>query len=141
MAVLLIAEVTKGVLGLDSTAKALTAASQLGEVHLLIASDSPGAAEEAAKLEGVSKVLTASDPAYANTLAEPVANLVVRLAEDYTHIAAPALVNAKNVLPRAAALLDVMVITDVQEIVDENTFVRPIYAGNAIQTVTSSDRI
>ena len=140
MAVLLIAEVTKGELALDTTAKAVTAARALGDVTVLCASEGCGdAAAEAAKLDGVAKVLCADHAAYGNSLAEPTANLILGLAGDYSHIAAPASVSAKNILPRVAALMDVMVITDVQEIVDENTFVRPIYAGNAIQKVTSSD--
>ncbi|HUF56179.1 MAG TPA: FAD-binding protein [Thermohalobaculum sp.] len=140
MAVLLLAEVLKGELALDTTAKAVTAAKALGDVTVLCASESCGeAAEQVAKLEGVSRVLCADHAAYGNSLAEPVAQLIVGLADDYSHIAAPASVSAKNILPRVAALLDVMVITDVQEIVDENTFIRPIYAGNAIQKVSSSD--
>ena len=140
MAVLLIAEVTKGELALDTTAKAVAGASALGDVTVLCASEGCGdAASQAAKLEGVTKVLCADAAIYGNSLAEPTAKLVVDLAGDYSHIAAPASVSAKNILPRVAALLDVMVITDVQEIVDENTFIRPIYAGNAIQKVTSSD--
>ncbi|MEM6680375.1 MAG: electron transfer flavoprotein subunit alpha/FixB family protein, partial [Pseudomonadota bacterium] len=141
MSVLLIAEVNKGTLAVDATAKALTAARALGPVTVLVASEgcSGGAAGEAAALEGVAKVLCADDPAYANQLAEPMAALVTSIASDYTHIIAPATVSAKNLLPRVAALLDVMVITDVQEIVDGETYVRPIYAGNAIQTVKSAD--
>ena len=98
-----------------------------------------GAAEAAAGLEGVSKVLCADDAAYGNGLAEPVANLIVSLAGDYEHIVAPATNSAKNILPRLAALLDVMVITDITAVIDGNTFERPIYAGNALQTVQSLD--
>ncbi|MCV2867005.1 FAD-binding protein, partial [Defluviimonas sp. WL0002] len=97
------------------------------------------AAAEAAKLDGVKKVLCAEDPSLGHRLAEPTAALIVSLAGDYSHIVAPATTDAKNVLPRVAALLDVMVISDVSGVVDADTFERPIYAGNAIQTVKSSD--
>ncbi len=138
MAVLLLAEVTGGELATDATAKALTAAKQMGDVTVLVAGPA-AAADAAAKLDGVAKVLSADDAAYANMLAEPVADLVISLAGDYGHIVAPATANAKNVLPRVAALLDVMVISDVSGVVDAETFERPIYAGNAIQTVKSTD--
>ncbi|MBI1492933.1 MULTISPECIES: FAD-binding protein [Rhodobacterales] len=140
MAVLLLAEVAGGELSVDATAKALTAAKAMGDVTVLCAgAGCGGAAEAAAKLDGVSKVLCADDAAYGNGLAEPMADLLVSLAGDYEHIVAPATSSAKNILPRAAALLDVMVISDVSAVVDANTFERPIYAGNAIQTVKSSD--
>jgi electron transfer flavoprotein alpha subunit len=140
MAVLLIAEVTGGVLGADSTAKALTAVKSLGDVHMLIAGEGvTTAAAEAAEFAGVSKVLTADSAAFGHGLAEPLADLVVALAPAYSHIAAPATAAAKNFAPRAAALLDVMVISDVTAVIDADTFERPIYAGNAIQTVKSSD--
>ncbi|SEQ68650.1 electron transfer flavoprotein subunit alpha/FixB family protein [Thalassovita taeanensis] len=140
MAVLLIAEVIGGVLAADATAKALTAAKAMGDVTVLVASSScSGAAEAAAKLDGVARVLCADDAAYGNGLAEPVADLIVSLAGDYEHIVAPATASAKNILPRVAALLDVMVLSDVTGVVDGATFERPIYAGNAIQTVKSSD--
>ncbi|MCG7494216.1 electron transfer flavoprotein subunit alpha/FixB family protein [Thalassobius sp. Cn5-15] len=140
MAVLLIAEVANGALAVDATAKALTAAKALGDVTVLCAGAScGGAAEDAAKLDGVSKVLCADDAAYGNGLAEPVADLVVSLAGDFSHIVAPSTAFAKNVAPRVAALLDVMVLSDVTAVVDADTFERPIYAGNAIQTVKSAD--
>ena len=140
MAVLLLAEVNDGELSLDATSKAVTAAAQLGDVTVLCAGGSAAtAAAEAAKISGVSKVLCAEDPALGHRLAESTADLIVSLAGDYEHIVAPATTDAKNVLPRVAALLDVMVLTDVSGIVDANTFERPIYAGNAIQTVKSSD--
>ena len=142
MSVLLIAEVNGSELAKDATAKALTAAKELGDVTVLVAGENcAGAAEEAAKLDGVSKVLCADDPAYGHGLAEPLADLIVKLAPDYSHIVAPATAAMKNVLPRVAALLDVMVLSDVSGIVDGDTFERPIYAGNAIQTVKSSDPI
>ena len=140
MTVLLIAEVSGGTLAVDATAKALTAAKAMGDVTVLCASAGcGGAAEAAAKLDGVSKVLCADDAAYGHDLAEPLADLVVGMAGDYSHIVAPATATAKNVMPRIAALLDAMVISDVTAVVDADTFERPIYAGNAIQTVKSAD--
>jgi len=140
MSVLLLAEVNAGVLALDATAKAATAAAELGDVVALVCGPLQ-AGEAAAKIAGVSKVLVCEDPAVANGLAENVARLVVDHTEGVTHIVASASNAGKNVLPRIAAMLDVMVITDVTEIVDRETFKRPIYAGNAIQTVASMDAI
>ncbi|RDC71581.1 electron transfer flavoprotein subunit alpha/FixB family protein [Rhodovulum sp. 12E13] len=140
MAVLLLAEISDGALARDATAKAVTAATQLGDVHLLCAgAKAAAAAEEGAKIEGVAKVLVAEDASLGHRLAEPTAALIVSLAEGYDHIAAPATTDAKNILPRVAALLDVMVITDVTGIEGPDTFERPIYAGNAMQVVQSSD--
>jgi len=140
MAVLLLGEVTDGTLALDATAKAVTAAKALGEITVLCAgAKAADAAAEAAKIDGVAKVLCAEDDSLGHRLAEPTAALIVSLAGDYSHIVAPATTDAKNVLPRVAALLDVMVISDVSGVVDADTFERPIYAGNAIQTVKSSD--
>ncbi|MEM6465082.1 MAG: electron transfer flavoprotein subunit alpha/FixB family protein [Pseudomonadota bacterium] len=140
MSVLLLAEIVGGELSMDQTAKALTAVSGLGDVTVLCAaSGCGGAAEAVSKLTGVAKVLCADDPAYGNALAEPIADLIVSLAGDYKHIASPATATGKNVLPRVAALLDVMVISDITAVVSGDTFERPIYAGNAIQTVTSAD--
>ena len=140
MAVLLLAEVTNGELALDATAKAVSAAAALGDVTVLAAGASAAAAgAEAAKIAGVSKVLVAEDASLGHRLAESTAALIVSLADGYEHIVAPATTDAKNVLPRVAALLDVMVISDVSGVVDGSTFERPIYAGNAIQTVKSSD--
>ncbi len=140
MAVLLLAEVVGGELSVDATSKALTAAKMMGDVTILCASAGcSGAADAAAKLDGVAKVLCADDAAYGHDLAEPVANLIVSLAGDYDHIVAPATSAAKNVMPRVAALLDVMVISDISAVIDGDTFERPIYAGNAIQTVKSTD--
>ena len=142
MAVLLIAEVNSGTLSVDSTAKALTAAKQIGDVTVLcVGSGCSDAAQAAAKLDGVSKVLCAQDDAYGHDLAEPVADLIISLSSDYTHILAPSTSASKNILPRVAALLDVMIISEVIAVVDADTFERPIYAGNAIQTVKSSDLI
>ncbi|MBE9476012.1 MAG: electron transfer flavoprotein subunit alpha/FixB family protein [Proteobacteria bacterium] len=140
MAVLLLAEIVAGEISLDQTGKAVTAAKALGEITVLCASANCGdAAKAAAALDGVAKVLCADDAAYGNGLAEPVADLIVSLATGYDHIVAPATSHAKNILPRVAALLDVMVISDITAVVDADTFERPIYAGNAIQTVKSSD--
>ena len=142
MAVLLLGEVTGGKLSVDATAKAVTAAAKMGPVTVLCAGASAaGAASEAAKIAGVAKVLCAEDASLGHRLAEPTAALIVGLAGDYSHIVAPATTDAKNVLPRVAALLDVMVISDVSGVVDAETFERPIYAGNAIQTVKSSDKV
>jgi len=141
MAVLLLAEVLSGEVSIDQTAKALTAAKALGDVTILCASSGcNGAAQSLAKLDGVTKVLCAEDTSYGNGLAEPVSDLIVSISSNYEHIVAPATSLAKNILPRVAALLDVMIISDITAIVDGNTFERPIYAGNAIQTVKSSDK-
>ncbi|WP_210093766.1 FAD-binding protein [Ruegeria sp. HKCCSP346] len=140
MAVLLLAEVNNGELAMDATAKAVTAAKVLGDVTVLAAGGSAAAAgEAAAKIDGVSKVLVAEDASLGHRLAESTAALIVGLADGYEHIVAPATTDAKNVMPRVAALLDVMVISDASGVVDGSTFERPIYAGNAIQTVKSND--
>ena len=140
MAVLLIAEINDGALAMDATAKAVSAAGKLGDVTVLCAGASCAeAASEAATIDGVARVLCAEDALYGHRLAEPVSALIVGLAGDYSHIVAPATTDAKNILPRVAALLDAMVITDVTAVVDADTFERPIYAGNAIQTVKSKD--
>ena len=140
MSVLLLAEVNNGELAMDATAKAVTAAAKLGDVTVLACGASAAAAgAAAATIKGVSKVLVAEDASLGHRLAEPTAALIVSLAGDYEHIVAPATTDAKNVMPRVAALLDVMVISDASGVVDGDTFERPIYAGNAIQTVKSSD--
>ncbi len=140
MAVLLLAEVTDGELAMDATAKAVTAAKGLGDVTVLCAGGSAASAgEAAAKIDGVAKVLVAEDESLGHRLAEATAALIVSLAGDYSHIVAPATTDAKNVMPRVAALLDVMVLSDVSGVVDADTFERPIYAGNATQTVKSLD--
>jgi electron transfer flavoprotein alpha subunit len=140
MAVLLLAEVTSGELSVDATAKAVSAAKALGTVTVLAAGASAAAAgEAAAKIDGVSKVLVAEDASLGHRLAEATAALIVSLADGYEHIVAPATTDAKNVMPRVAALLDVMVLSDVSGVVDGSTFERPIYAGNAVQTVRSKD--
>ena len=140
MAVLLLAEINNGELSMDQTAKAVSAVASLGDVTILACGAAcAAAASEAAKISGVSKVLCAEDAQYGNRLAEVTSNLVVSIADEYSHIVAPATTDAKNILPRVAAMLDVMVISDVTHVVDGDTFERPIYAGNAIQTVKSSD--
>ena len=140
MAVLLIADVNDGVLATDAVAKTLAAIAALGPVHVLVAgTGGDAAASEAAKLDGVAKVLFAEDHAYCHGMAESTAALVVGLAGGYSHITGAATAFNKNVLPRVAALLDVMVISDITAVIDADTFERPIYAGNAIQTVKSTD--
>jgi electron transfer flavoprotein alpha subunit len=126
----------------DATAKALTAAKALGaEVHILVAGHNCKAvAEAAAKLDGVKKVLLADAPAYQHMLAEPTAALVVSLAGPYDTIMAAATTTGKNIMPRVAALLDVMQISDIIKVVAPDTFERPVYAGNAIQTVRSTEK-
>jgi electron transfer flavoprotein alpha subunit len=125
----------------DSTAKALAAAKALGgDVHVLIAGkDCRPAADAAAKLAGVAKVLLADAPAYDHMLAEPVAALIVSLAGGYDAIVAPSTTSAKNIMPRVAALLDVMQVSDITKVLGPDTFERLIYAGNAVQTVRSKD--
>lgn len=127
-----------------ATLSTVTAATQMGgDVHVLVAgSGCKPVAEQAAKVAGVSKVICVDNPAYEYQLAENVALLVKDLAGDYSHIVAPATSNGKNFLPRVAALLDVSMITDVMQVIDANTFERPIYAGNALATVkTSEDKV
>ncbi len=140
MATLLLAEVANGHFG-DITARALTAALQLGgPVDVLVAgSDVAGAAEAAARFAGVARVRVADDALYAHGLAEPLAALIVGLAADYSAIAAASSAYSKNILPRVAALLDVMQVSDITRVIAPDTFERPIYAGNAVQTVQSTD--
>jgi electron transfer flavoprotein alpha subunit len=126
----------------DVTNKALTAAKELGaDVHVLVAGGqgTKQAAEAAAKLSGVKKVLVAEGAAYEHDLAEPLAALIVALAPSYDAFVAPATSRFKNVMPRVAALLDVMQVSEIIKVVSPDTFERPIYAGNAIQTVKSKD--
>jgi electron transfer flavoprotein alpha subunit len=119
---------------------AIAAAQKLGDVHGLIAGKDVGAvAEAAAKLPGVTKVLLADDATLEHALAEPLAALVVSLAGGYSHLLCAATAMGKNVMPRIAALLDVQPISDISEVIDADTFVRPIYAGNALATVKSAD--
>ena len=140
MTILLVAEHDNVHLN-DQTARAMTAASKIGgDVHVLVAgSNVKPVADAAAGISGVAKVLLADNPELANQLAEPLAELIISLAGEYDTILAPATASAKNVLPRVAALLDVMQLSEITDIVSADTFKRPIYAGNAIQTVRSSD--
>lgn len=126
-----------------ATLATVAAAVQMGsDVHLLVAgADCQAVAQEAAKVAGVSKVLVADNAAYANQLAENVSLLVKALATDYSHVVAPATTTGKNFLPRVAALLDVSMVSDITAVIDANTFERPIYAGNAIATVKSSENV
>ena len=140
MAILILAEHDNQSLS-DQTAKAVSAAKKIGgDIHVLVAGkDAKAAAGAAAKLDGVSKVLHAESDDYATRLAEPLAALVVSLADGYDTLIAAATTSGKNVMPRVAALLDVMQVSDIIEVVSADTFKRPIYAGNAIQTVKSTD--
>ncbi len=140
MATLLLAEHDNKVLR-EQTAKAVTAAKALGgDVHVLVAgAGCRGVAETAAKIDGVAKVLLAENPSFEHMLAEPVAALIVSLAGSYDAVMAPSTTLGKNIMPRVAALLDVMQMSDITKVVAPDTFERPIYAGNAIQTVRSRD--
>ena len=140
MAVLLLAEHDNQTVN-EATAKAMTAAKAMGgDIHVLCAgSGCSGVADECAKLDGAAKVLCADSAAYGNVLGEALADLIVGLAGDYEHIVAPATTSGKNVMPRVAALLDCMVISDISGVEGADTFERPIYAGNAMATVKSTD--
>ena len=122
---------------------AIAAATKLGEVQALVAGTdaAAAAASAAAAIAGVAKIITASDAIYDHAMAEPLAALIVALAPGYTHVLAGSTAIGKNVMPRAAALLDVQPISDISAVIDADTFVRPIYAGNALATVRSSDAI
>jgi electron transfer flavoprotein alpha subunit len=140
MAILLFAEHDNETLS-EQTAKALTAAIAIGpDVHVLVAGKgAKGVADQAAKLGGVKKVLLADSDDLANRLAEASAALIVSLSNNYDTIIAAATTNGKNILPRVAALLDVMQVSDIIEVISPDTFKRPIYAGNALQTVQATD--
>jgi len=140
MAILLFAEHDNATLS-EQTAKALSAATQIGgDIDILVAGSGIGAvADQASKLAGIRSVMVADNDALANHLAENAADLIVSLAGDYDTIVAAATANGKNILPRVAALLDVMQVSEVMEVVDADTFKRPIYAGNAIEVVQSTD--
>jgi len=142
MAILVIAEHDNATLK-GATLNAVTAASQMGDdIHVLVAgSGAQAAADAAAKVAGVSKVLLADDAAYEHQLAENVSLLVTELGKDYSHVVAPATTSGKNMMPRVAALLDVAQISDIIRVESADTFVRPIYAGNAIATVQALDAI
>ena len=146
MSILVVAEHDNSVLK-ASTLPAVTAAQQIAghagsDVVLLVAgAGCKGVAEAAAKIAGIAKVLVADDAAYAHGLAEPLADLIVGLAPGYSHVLAPASTFGKNFMPRAAALLDLQQVSDISAVVDADTFIRPIYAGNAMATVKSADAI
>jgi len=142
MAILVYAEHDNSVLKAESF-KLVTAAQKMGsEIHLLVAgADCAAVAEQAADIAGVSKVLCADNAAYTHQLAENIADLVLDLAPDYGHILAAATTTGKNFMPRVAALLDVAQISDIISVESADTFQRPIYAGNAIATVQSSDSV
>jgi electron transfer flavoprotein alpha subunit len=142
MAVLILAKHDNATLN-DATSKTVTAAKAIGgDITVLVAGENAGAvAEAAAKLDGVTKVLHVEGAAYGHRLAEPLTALVQSLASGYSHILFPATTSGKNVAPRLAALLDVMVLSEITGVVSADTFERPIYAGNAIQTVQSTDPV
>lgn len=142
MAILILAEHSNTALS-QATSKAVAAASQIGgDIHVLIAGHGcDAAAASAAKLAGVSKVLVADAPQLKTALAEEVAALILSIASGYTTIMAPATASGKNVLPRVAATLDVMQVSDITKVISADTFERPIYAGNAIQTVQATDPV
>jgi electron transfer flavoprotein alpha subunit len=126
-----------------ATLNAVTAANEMGgDVTVLVAGDGCDAVAAAvAKVQGVAKILVAQDAALKDHLAENVAPLIAGMASDFSHIVAPATTNGKNIMPRAAALLDIQQVSDITEVVSSDTFVRPIYAGNAMATVRSTDAI
>ena len=142
MSVLVLADHDNGQLA-GATLNTVTAASQIGgDIHILVAGDSSGdAANAAAAVAGVAKVLVASDESLGHGIAENVAPLIQEMASGYSHLLAPATTTGKNIMPRVAALLDVMQISDIVQVVDANTFQRPIYAGNALATVTTDEAI
>ena len=138
MTTLLIAEHNNNILA-DANKKAMDAATKIGEdIHILVAGkDCASIADDASKIEGVSKVLLCDDEMYQNHLAEPYADLIVSIAGSYNTIMAIATTTGKNFMPRVAALLDIPQISEIINVIDSETFERPIYAGNAIQTVKS----
>jgi len=142
MSILILAEHEEGEIR-PATLNVVTAATQIGgDIHLLVAGNGiSGIAEKASAIAGVSKVLVADDAAYTNELAENLSALVVKHAEGYSHILFAATAAGKNVMPRVAALLDVSGISDIIEVKGDDTFVRPIYAGNALATVKSTDAV
>ncbi len=142
MSVLVLADHDNGQL-VGATLNTVTAASQIGgDIHILVAGDPSGdVAKAAASVTGVAKVLVANDESLGHAIAENVAPLIQEMASGYSHLLAPATTTGKNIMPRVAALLDVMQISDIVQVVDANTFQRPIYAGNALATVTSDEAI
>ena len=140
MSVLVIADIINDELSFDQTGKTISAVLGLGDITVLCACGNADiASKEAAKFDGVSKVLSASHEAFANGLAESMSDLIISQAEHYEYVVSAATAHGKNILPRVAALLDVMIITDISKVLSKDTFERPIYAGNALQVVKSSD--
>ena len=142
MSILVFCDHDNGQLG-AATLNAVSAATQIGDdIHLLVAGDTTGTmARQAAAIAGVTKVLVADGAEYAHSLAENLAPLICDMASQYSHILAPATTTGKNIMPRVAAILDVMQISDIIKIEDANTFQRPIYAGNALSTVRSDETV
>ena len=142
MSILILADYDDGQLA-PATLNTVTAATQIGgDIHILVAGDASGeVAKSAAAIAGVSKVLTADDTTLAHGIAENVAPLILSMASDYSHLMAPATTTGKNIMPRVAALLDVMQISDIIKVESPDSFQRPIYAGNAIATVTSNESV
>jgi electron transfer flavoprotein alpha subunit len=139
MSILVVAEHDNSELK-PATLNAVTAAQELGDVTILVAGQNcASVGEQAAKVAGVAKVVVADDAAFADGLAENLSSLLVDLASGYSHLLAPATTSGKNIMPRVAALLDVAQISEITEVVDADTFVRPVYAGNAMATVKSAD--
>jgi electron transfer flavoprotein alpha subunit len=140
MAILILCEHEDGQIA-GATLNTVAAAKQIGgDIHMLVAGDASGdAAKAVAAIAGIDKVLTSADTIYAHGLAENLAPLIVRLAGDYSHVMSPATTTGKNVMPRVAAMLDVMQISDIIKVENDSTFQRPIYAGNALATVSSSE--
>jgi electron transfer flavoprotein alpha subunit len=142
MAVLVLLDHENGLIKQPARSAVAAALKIGGDVHVLVTGQGVDAAVAAAgKLPGVAVVLKADNAAYAHALAEPLASLLVSLAKDYTHLLSASTATGKNVMPRVAAFLDVQPISDIADVVDADTFVRPIYAGNALATVKSSDKI
>jgi electron transfer flavoprotein alpha subunit len=142
MSILILTEHENGLMN-SATLNSVSAAIEIGgDIHLLVAGDASGnVAKQAAAISGVAKVLVADGSAYIHGLAENIAPLVVELAKGYSHVLAPATTSGKNIMPRVAALLDVMQISDIIEVIDANSFKRPIYAGNALSTVSSGEPV
>ncbi|MEC7155863.1 MAG: electron transfer flavoprotein subunit alpha/FixB family protein, partial [Pseudomonadota bacterium] len=142
MSILILADHDNGQLA-AATLNTVTAATQIGgDIHVLVAGDASGdVAKSAAAIAGVSKVLTAGADAMAHGIAENIAPLIQSMASGYSHLMAPATTTGKNIMPRVAALLDVMQVSDIIKVESADTFQRPIYAGNAIATVTSNEAV
>ena len=142
MSILILADHDDGQLA-PATLNTVTAATQIGgDIHILVAGDASGeVAKSAAAIAGVSKVLTADDTILAHGIAENVAPLIQSMASSYSHLMAPATTTGKNIMPRVAAMLDVMQISDIIKVESPDSFQRPIYAGNAIATVTSNEAV